>query len=248
MAKKWSLREAVLEATGFDSKRVDSIIMAGEVLVDEVRVTKPGQRISVDSQVRVKQMSDYVSRGAYKLLKAIEVFTPVVSGRVCIDGGSSTGGFTQVLLQHGASRVYSVDCGTNQLDYSLRRDPRVVSMENCRVQDLNLTMLEPVATLGVTDVSFTSCIPIVEHFFGQLRLEQALILIKPQFEYSRLRQRLSLSPAFDGIVTSDVARNQILDATCEDIIKLGLKLDSRIVESPIKGTNGNVEYLVCITP
>ncbi len=248
MGKKRSLREVVSQITGFDSKKVDSIIMAGEVLVDEVRITKPGHTISIDSHVRVKELSEYVSRGAYKLIKAIEVFSPSIKDVVCIDGGSSTGGFTQVLLQHGASMVYAVDCGTNQLDYSLRRDPRVVSMENSRVQDLHLSELIPPPTLGVTDVSFTSCIPIVEHFFRQLQLEHALILIKPQFEYTRLRHRLNLPAEFDGVVTSDAVRFDVLQATCDDIAKLGFKLEPNIVESPIKGTNGNVEYLVSIKP
>ncbi|HBD93874.1 MAG: hypothetical protein A2015_11660 [Spirochaetes bacterium GWF1_31_7] len=240
---KRSLRDIVIDISGFDSKKVDSIIMSGKVLVNDIICYKPGEKYSIDSDFRIKEKNEYVSRAAYKLIKGFEYFSPQIKDLVCIDGGSSTGGFTQVLLQYGASKVYAVDCGSNQLDYSLRTDKKVVSMENKRVQDIVVSELNPLPVFAVADVSFTSCIPIIIHFFNVLSIGKAIILLKPQFEYARLKTVLQLNNVFSGIVSDENEREKIRNYVITEIISLDICVEG-FIESPIKGASGNVEYIL----
>lgn len=244
MAKKIMLKDLVAIQAGCTIAAAERKIMAGEVFSGNARLTHPGEKFDSEIKLYIKENCPYVSRGAYKLLKALEVFPLDVKNRVCIDAGSSTGGFTQILLQNEAAKVYAVDCGTNQLDFKLRSDSRVVTMENTRVQDLQESDLQPLPQVAVMDVSFTSCMPLVRHLFNILKVEEAAILIKPQFEYKRLQTVLNLSGDFNGVVQHEEEKLKILNYVCDEIREAEIVLAAEPIESPITGTYGNTEYLV----
>ncbi len=244
MAKKIMLKDLVAIQAGCTIDAAERKIMAGEVFSGNARLTHPGEKFDAEIKLYIKENCPYVSRGAYKLLKALEVFPLDVKGHVCIDAGSSTGGFTQILLQHEAALVYAVDCGTNQLDFKLRSDSRVITMENTRIQDLQKDSLQPLPQIAVMDVSFTSCMPLVRHLFDVLCVKKAAILVKPQFEYKRLQNVLGLSGDFNGVVRHDDEKQRILNHVCREIKDAGIELAAEPIESPITGTYGNTEYLV----
>ena len=244
MAKKIMLKDLVAIQAGCTIAAAERKIMAGEVFSGNARLTHPGEKFDSEMKLYIKENCPYVSRGAYKLLKALEVFPLDVKNRVCIDAGSSTGGFTQILLQNEAAKVYAVDCGTNQLDFKLRSDSRVITMENTRIQDLQESDLQPLPQVAVMDVSFTSCMPLVRHLFNILKIEEAAILIKPQFEYKRLQTVLNLSGNFNGVVLHEEEKRKILNYVCDEIREAGIILAVEPIESPITGTYGNTEYLV----
>lgn len=244
MAKKIMLKDLVAIQAGCTIAAAERKIMAGEVFSGNARLTHPGEKFDSEIKLYIKENCPYVSRGAYKLLKALEVFPLDVKNRVCIDAGSSTGGFTQILLQNEAAKVYAVDCGTNQLDFKLRSDSRVVTMENTRIQDLQESDLQPLPQVAVMDVSFTSCMPLVRHLFNILKVEEAAILIKPQFEYKRLQTVLNLSGDFNGVVQHEEEKLKILNYVCDEIREAEIVLAAEPIESPITGTYGNTEYLV----
>ena len=238
------LKDLVAIQAGCTIAAAERKIMAGEVFSGNARLTHPGEKFDSEIKLYIKENCPYVSRGAYKLLKALEVFPLDVKNRVCIDAGSSTGGFTQILLQNEAAKVYAVDCGTNQLDFKLRSDPRVITMENTRIQDLQESDLQPLPQVAVMDVSFTSCMPLVRHLFNILKVEEAAILIKPQFEYKRLQTVLNLSGDFNGVVQHEEEKLKILNYVCDEIREAEIVLAAEPIESPITGTYGNTEYLV----
>jgi 23S rRNA (cytidine1920-2'-O)/16S rRNA (cytidine1409-2'-O)-methyltransferase len=244
MAKKIMLKDLVAIQAGCTIDAAERKIMAGEVFSGNARLTHPGEKFDSEIKLYIKENCPYVSRGAYKLLKALEVFPLDVKNRVCIDAGSSTGGFTQILLQNEAAKVYAVDCGTNQLDFKLRSDSRVITMENTRIQDLQESDLQPLPQVAVMDVSFTSCMPLVRHLFNILKVEEAAILIKPQFEYKRLQTVLNLSGNFNGVVRHEEEKQKILNHVCDEIREAEIVLAAEPIESPITGTYGNTEYLV----
>ena len=244
MAKKIMLKDLVAIQAGCTIAAAERKIMAGEVFSGNARLTHPGEKFDSEIKLYIKENCPYVSRGAYKLLKALEVFPLDVKNRVCIDAGSSTGGFTQILLQNEAAKVYAVDCGTNQLDFKLRSDSRVITMENTRIQDLLESDLQPLPQVAVMDVSFTSCMPLVRHLFNILKVEEAAILIKPQFEYKRLQTVLNLSGDFNGVVQHEEEKLKILNHVCDEIRDAEIVLAAEPIESPITGTYGNTEYLV----
>lgn len=244
MAKKVTLRDLVAVQAGCSVSVAERKILAGEVFSGNARLTHPGEKVDSEIKLYIKENCPYVSRGAYKLLEALDVFSLDVKNCVCIDAGSSTGGFTQVLLLNGASLVYAVDCGTNQLDFKLRSDSRVITMENTRIQDLQKADLQPPPKVAVMDVSFTSCMPLVRHLFAVLEIEKAVALIKPQFEYKRLQSVLKLSGNFCGVVQSEDEALKILNYVCAEIQDAGIALAAEPTKSPITGTYGNTEYLV----
>lgn len=165
-------------------EKARALILAGEVLVDDVPFTKAGTAISEDSQIRIKSpLSKYVSRGGDKLQGALSDFSIEVRDLVCIDIGSSTGGFTDCLLQSGARSVYCIDVGTNQLDHKLRVDPRVRVFEKTHVKDLHKISFDPVPTFCVIDVSFIGLDKVLPHVLSILSSNDLiLMLVKPQFE------------------------------------------------------------------
>ena len=167
--------------------RSRALILSGKVLVNNLPVDKAGTLIHRESQIRIKgDFQKYVSRGGDKLESAINHFEINFENKFCLDIGASTGGFTDCLLQHGAKKVYSLDVGYNQLDYSLRKDERVVVMERCHAKDLKADQLNDAVNFFTVDVSFISVRKILSYIFNVLESPyQGLILVKPQFELER---------------------------------------------------------------
>ena len=214
------------------------LIMAGEVLVNDTPVSKPGQLVPEDAVLRVKTPPKYVGRGGFKMEGALDHFGISVVGKVCLDVGASTGGFTDCLLQRGAAKVYAFDVGTNQLAWKLRSDPRVVSRENFNVRHMKPEDIPETVDLIVADVSFISLTLVLPPAFAALKPGgEAVVLIKPQFELSR-----------EEIGTGGIVRDPALhEKACRKIEafardQAGVEWKG-LMESPIKGTDGNREFL-----
>ncbi len=214
------------------------LVMAGEVFVGTERVAKASTKISVDSELRVREKPKFVGRGGLKLEGALKEFAIDVTDWVCLDTGASTGGFTDCLLQRGAARVHAVDVGTNQLVYSLRIDPRVVVKEKFNSRYLTEEDLGERVDLAVLDLSFISLTKVLPAIFSVLKSEGMVVaLIKPQFELSKDEVGKG------GIVREDNLRQKAV-AKIRDFVTEGQGRPWRgLIESPIQGTDGNVEYL-----
>lgn len=224
----------------FDSReKAQREILAGNVLVNENIITKAGTLISEDVSIRIKEKFPYVSRGALKLKHAIEYFQLDVKEKVAIDVGASTGGFTEVLLEKGARLVYAVDCGTNQLDWKLRTNPKVISMENTNARFLTKELFSEEIEIGVVDVSFISLTKILLPLKNILKEGFWIVaLIKPQFELER--DKIS-----KGGIVKEEFRSEAIEKVLSYADSIGLN-SSEVIESPITGyKSNNVEYLVC---
>lgn len=219
--------------------RAQALIMTGNVLVDDVPVTKSGQTISEESRIRLRaQDHPYVSRAALKLLGALDSFPIVVSDRVALDVGASTGGFTQVLLERGVARVFAVDVGHNQMDWKIRTDPRVTLFEKTNARSLEWELIGEQVDLIVMDVSFISIVKILPALipFQKSGETDWVTLIKPQFEVGREKVGAG------GIVANDEDRQHAVAKVTEYASGLGLCRHG-LIESPIAGTDGNRELL-----
>ena len=223
--------------TGRD--RAKAVIMSGAVYVDGEQATKAGMTYPLDAEIVVKDTGmKYVSRGGYKLEKALQVFPIELGGKVCLDVGASTGGFTDCMLQNGALRVYAIDVGYGQLDLKLRNDPRVVNMERTNIRYVE--KLPEMADFFSVDVAFIS-LKLVVPVLKKLVQEGAfgVLLIKPQFE---------AGPKFvgkGGVVRDSKVHIEVIRSILELIQNEGftaLGLDY----SPIKGPKGNIEYLLYV--
>jgi 23S rRNA (cytidine1920-2'-O)/16S rRNA (cytidine1409-2'-O)-methyltransferase len=215
-------------------------VLAGEVVVDDHLVDKPGTKIDVAAQIRFKgEQLPYVSRGGVKLAGALDRFAVAVSGRVCADIGASTGGFTDVLLQRGAVRVYAIDVGRGQLHEKLRQDARVVNLERTHVTKMAPGALDPAPTLAVIDVSFISLKLVLPAALAQLASGgvDIVALVKPQFEVGRA------DVGKGGIVKDEGARARALEDVKSAARALSLEVRGEMT-SPITGADGNVEFLV----
>lgn len=220
--------------------RARGLILAGEVRVDGQRIDKPGTAVAADADIEVKAPVPYVSRGGFKLAAALMHFDIDVSGRVCADVGACTGGFTDVLLQHGAARVYAIDVGYGQLDWKLRQDERVVVMERTNARYLE-SLPEPVTFVAV-DVSFISLKLILPAVRGWLAPEADIVaLVKPQFEAGPEQVGKG------GIVKDAAVHQQVL----LDVLRWTHDNDlapTGLIRSPVTGTEGNVEFLLWLRP
>ncbi|MEG2140298.1 MAG: TlyA family RNA methyltransferase [Bilophila sp.] len=222
------------------------LIMAGKVAVDDgsanaPKVDKPGHGFAPDTVFRLVGIEPYVSRGAYKLLTAMEAFNLDVHGFVCLDAGASTGGFTDCLLQHGAAKVYAVDVGKEQLHERLRRDPRVISMEGTNLRTAQPELIPEAVDLIVADVSFISLTLVLAPCVQWLKPGgMVAALVKPQFE-------LGPHQTDKGVVRDPLLRQQAVDKVqafcCE---RLGLTCKG-VVPAAVKGPKGNQEYIICLT-
>ena len=242
---KKSLLEILIDEYGFTKNEAAGLILAGKVYTDNRLLLKSGEKLDPETKIMLKDRPVYVSRGAYKLKKALEFFKPQISSRVILDAGSSTGGFTQVLLEWGASLVYAVDGGENQLSYILRSDKRVRSIEKRLVQNIIPGELDPIPEFFTADLSFTSSVFVVDYIVNKLLIKNGIILIKPQFEYERLKDELGLAEDFDGIVKKDSDRELIISKIDLELSSINVNVIDKI-ESPIRGTKGNIEYLYYI--
>ena len=218
-------------------------IMAGNVIVNEQTVTKAGTNFNDDEKtvIRIKDKLKYVSRGGLKLEKAIKVWELDFLGKTVLDIGASTGGFTDCALQNGAKKVYSVDVGTNQLDWKLRNDERVVSIENMHIKDLELENLKnEKMDFIVIDVSFISLTKVIPYLNKFLNTEgKVIMLVKPQFEVGK--EKIGKN----GIVTEEQYHDEAIKKIISFIKDNSYKLIG-VEESPIKGTKGNKEFLMLI--
>ncbi len=218
-------------------------VMAGNVIVNEKTVTKAGTNFkdTEDLIIKVKDRLKYVSRGGLKLEKAIKIWNLDFYRKKILDIGASTGGFTDCALQNGAERVYSVDVGTKQLDWKLRNDSRVVSLEGTHIKDLTIENLENnKVDFIVVDVSFISLTKIIPYLKKFLNEEgKAILLIKPQFEVGK--EKIGRN----GIVTEEEYHDEAIKKIVHFSRKNGYRLFG-IEDSPIKGTKGNKEFLALI--
>ena len=221
--------------------KAQAMVMAGVVLVNEQRVEKPSEQFASDSQIRIKHADDptsrYVGRGGLKLEAALKRFQIDVRGAVCLDVGASTGGFSDCLLQNGAERVFAIDVGHNQIDWRLRNDPRVEVREGVNARYLEPQDFPTKFDLVVIDVSFISVTKILPAVLPLLKPDGSLVaLIKPQFEVGRA------DVGGGGIVRDEQKRIRAVHYVSECAFTLGLRAEG-VIESPITGAEGNIEYL-----
>ncbi len=220
--------------------KAHAMVMAGIVLVNEKRVEKPSESFAAESVIRIKgdsPESRYVGRGGLKLEAALKAFEIDPTGFVCIDIGSSTGGFTDCLLQHGATRVVAIDAGTNQLVWPLRTDPRVEVREKTNARDLTPADFNSQFDLAVMDVSFISVTKVIPAIISLLKTTgQMVVLIKPQFEVGRGEVGKG------GIVRDPEKHERVVTEVNAFAESLGLRA-CRLLESPILGAEGNKEFL-----
>ncbi|MDR2420859.1 MAG: TlyA family RNA methyltransferase [Oscillospiraceae bacterium] len=215
-----------------------SVVMEGGVFVNGNRSDKPGAQIPESAEIEVRGAKrKYVSRGGYKLERALDFFGVSPSGRVCLDCGASTGGFTDCLLRRGAKRVYAVDVGYGQLAWSLRSDSRVVCRERVNARGLKPEMFPEMPCLAVIDVSFISLRLILPAVRGVTSPEGDVIcLVKPQFEAGRGKVGKR------GVVRASETHAEVLRTFSEDAKNAGYAA-SGLTYSPIRGPEGNIEFL-----
>ncbi len=219
--------------------RAQALVMAGQVMLGDKKADKPGLQVAEDAEISVKgQDHPWVSRGGIKLAHALEQFGIDVTGMVAIDVGSSTGGFTDVLLSKGAAKVYAVDSGTNQLAWKLRQDPRVVVHEQTSARILTAEHIPEPADLIVCDASFISLAKVLERPMSFAKPgAQMIALIKPQFEAGRGEVGKG------GVVRDAAIHTRVCDEVSAWLEESGWSVKG-LTESPITGPKGNVEFLI----
>jgi 23S rRNA (cytidine1920-2'-O)/16S rRNA (cytidine1409-2'-O)-methyltransferase len=231
--------DRLLVARGLAGSRekAQAMIMAGEVLLNGQKAAKPGQLAAEDAALEVLARPPYVSRGGFKLAAALDHFGVAVEGRVALDVGSSTGGFTDVLLQRGAIRVHAVDVGTGQLDWKIRQDPRVVVHERINARALAFEQIGERVDILTMDVSFISATLILPAVAPLLHPSgEMVILVKPQFEAGKGQVGKG------GIVRDPEIHRAACDRVNRAVMELGFR--TSLMESPITGAEGNKEFLL----
>lgn len=235
--------DILLTEKGFfpSREKAKTAIMAGLVYVNKAISDKPGTSVDEDAFIEVKgDTCPFVSRGGLKLEKALNVFNLDVNNLTCLDIGASTGGFTDCMLQKGASKVYSVDVGHGQLDYKLRIDPRVVCMEKCNFRTIEEDQIPEKIDFACSDVSFISLKLMFPPAVKLLKPNAFMaVLVKPQFEAGR-EQVGKKGIVKDPLVHKEVIKNVISYANENGLSAVGLDY------SPITGTTGNIEFLLCL--
>jgi 23S rRNA (cytidine1920-2'-O)/16S rRNA (cytidine1409-2'-O)-methyltransferase len=242
---KQRLDRLLVEQNLCESRAIaQKLILAGEVKVNGHLIDKASTEIPLDADIQLAAKPLYVSRGGDKLAKALESFPIEVKGRICLDGGISTGGFTDCLLQAGAAKVYGVDVGYGQVAWSLRQDDRVILKERTNLRYLTPQELygdAPLPDLGVVDVSFISLVKVLPALKELLVSPQELVLlVKPQFEVGRSKVGKK------GVVRHSEDRAQAIQQVLEAAQNLGWFYHG-LVRSPLKGPAGNIEYLLWLS-
>ncbi len=237
--KKIRLDQLVFDLGYTESReRAKTTIMSGLVFVNGQRADKPGMSVSPDVEIEVRGNAlPFVSRGGFKLDKALKVFPIDPTGKHCIDCGASTGGFTDVLLQHGAAKVYAVDVGYGQLAWKLRTDERVVNLERTNLRYVTEEQIPELLDLAVMDVSFISIKLVLPAVKALLKPDADFVcLIKPQFEAGK-----------DEVGKKGVVRDKAVhEAVVRDILSFAPEIGFSVMGldfSPIKGPEGNIEYI-----
>ncbi|MEG4572867.1 TlyA family RNA methyltransferase [Microcoleus sp. N3A4] len=222
-------------------QQAQALIRTGKVSINQQVVDKPGTEVDIAAKIQIKERSRYVSRGGDKLAKALEVFAIPVAGRICLDGGISTGGFTDCLLQAGAALVYGIDVGYGQADWGLRNDPRVILKERTNLRYMTATELygdSGQADLAVVDVSFISLDKILPALWELLvPPREAVLLVKPQFEVGRERVGKK------GVVRDSATQADAIFQVWKAATALGWQ-QRGLTWSPLLGPAGNIEYLL----
>lgn len=222
-------------------EKARALIMAGQVVVGDHTVDKAGQQVAIDAEIRLRgENLPYVSRGGLKLRKALDEFGVDATGLVAVDVGSSTGGFTDCLLQAGAVKVFAIDVGYSQLAWKLQQDPRVVSMERTNIRTVTPDQLDDVPALAVIDASFIALAKVLPATVGLLKPGGRIIaLIKPQFEVGRGEVGKG------GIVRDPAAHEKVIEDVRRSALELGMTV-AGLCESPITGADGNREFLILL--
>ena len=231
--------DQLLVARGLAASRekARALILAGQVLVNGQKHDKAGHVVDDDSSLELLESPRYVGRGGLKLEAALLHFNISVTGKVCLDVGSSTGGFTDCLLQHGAARVYAIDAGTGQLDWKLRNDPRVMVHEQVNARYLSKREVPELVGLAVADVSFISITRILPAVAPLLESDaEMVILVKPQFELDKHQVGRG------GIIRDPALHQQACNRVEQAVQQMGFK--TAIIPSPILGAEGNQEFLL----
>jgi 23S rRNA (cytidine1920-2'-O)/16S rRNA (cytidine1409-2'-O)-methyltransferase len=222
-------------------QQAQALIRTGQVSIDQQVIDKPGTEVDIAAKILIKERSRYVSRGGDKLAKALEMFAIRVTDRICLDGGISTGGFTDCLLQAGAALVYGIDVGYGQADWRLRNDPRVILKERTNLRYMTATELygdSPRADLAVVDVSFISLDKVLPALWELLEPpREAVLLVKPQFEVGRDRVGKK------GVVRDSATQADAIFQVWKAATALGWQ-ERGLTWSPLLGPAGNIEYLL----
>ena len=220
-------------------EKAKAIIMAGEVFVEGQREDKAGSMFPETVSIELKGVPmKYVSRGGFKLEKAVVQYGLDLTGKVCMDVGSSTGGFTDCMLQNGAVKVYAVDVGTNQLAWKLRTDERVVSMEQTNIRYVTQENIGELVDFVSIDVAFISLTLVLAPVYALMKEEAEIVcLIKPQFEAGREKVGKK------GVVREPAVHEEVIEKVCAYAKELGFA-PLHLTHSPIRGPEGNIEYLL----
>ncbi|NOY52330.1 MAG: TlyA family RNA methyltransferase [Deltaproteobacteria bacterium] len=220
-------------------EKARAMILAGQVIVDDKRVDKPGTLVETEDAIRVRDGGNpYVSRGGLKLAKALQTFQPELHGKVTLDVGASTGGFTDCLLRGGVKKVYALDVGYGQLAWSLRQDPRVVAIERTNIRHVTPAILpEPfdLVTIDVAFISLTYVLPVVTPLLKDHG--EIIALIKPQFEVGKGEV------GKNGVVRDPAKHEAVVEKIRSFAEGIGL-VPSGVIESPILGPKGNREFVI----
>jgi 23S rRNA (cytidine1920-2'-O)/16S rRNA (cytidine1409-2'-O)-methyltransferase len=239
MGKRQRLDKILVERQLVDSREEGrGRILAGEVWVNDQPVTKVGTLIEESAAVRLKPTSPYVSRGGIKLARALQEFSVDLNGKIVLDVGASTGGFTHCVLAHGAKQVYAVDVGYGQLHWKLRNDPRVLVLEKTNIRYLNVSDLPGPADFATIDVSFISLRLVLPQVRTLLSTDGAIIaLIKPQFEVGKGKVGKG------GVVRFHEEHMRVVDEISDAATRLGYNVRA-VIESPLLGPKGNKEFFI----
>ena len=240
MADKERLDVLLVERNLVQSReRAKALIMAGEVYVDGMKEDKAGTKIDIKSEITLKTSDmKYVSRGGFKLEKAVNEFGVELKDKICMDIGASTGGFTDCMLQNGAKKVYSIDVGYGQFAWKLRNDSRVVCLEKTNIRYITKEQVPDEPDFASVDVSFISLKKVIPPALAVMSEEASLVcLIKPQFEAGREKV------GKHGVVRDKSVHEEVIKMVIDYAISIGFEV-LNLEFSPVKGPEGNIEYLL----
>ena len=243
MANKERIDILLTEKNFFDSRaRAKTMIMLGKVLVNGQKIDKAGTLVSRDAEIKIiGEEMPFVSRGGFKLQKALDVFKIDLNEKICADVGASTGGFTDCMLQHGAKKIYAVDVGYGQLAWKLRQDERVINLERTNIRNVTRAEIPDELDFASIDVAFISLdkvLPVVFKLLGDAG--EVAALIKPQFEAGREQVGKK------GVVKDKKIHAEVIEYVLKFAEEVGFKICG-INFSPVKGPEGNIEYLAHLT-
>ncbi|MBE9536578.1 MAG: TlyA family RNA methyltransferase [Proteobacteria bacterium] len=223
-------------------EKAKALIMAGQIIVEDKRVDKAGEMVPIDGDIRIRgKLMPYVSRGGLKLEEALRHFNIDVDGKLAIDVGASTGGFTDCLLQNGAAKVYAVDVGYGQMALRVKNDPRVICIERTNIREMPEEAVPEKVDIAVTDVSFISLTKVLPHIILLLKKKGELVaLIKPQFEVGKGEVGKG------GIVKDEKKIESVIESIKAFCTDLGLSVEG-VTPSPVLGAKGNREFLIYLT-